>query len=406
MMETKYGISGVVMGIAVAAAAVAGCSALGGEEGGWKAMPLLDDNSNPDDPGWHTGRSLVTGVHFSSLDEGVVVVAGDNGTEQVGGAVFGARADAVTDIRFVGRDSICSTGPSDFHGLVATPDGYVALTEACALVASQDGGRTFAQSLMIGGGDPIALEKALALRVTAAGTVLVRDTGVVSRANSAPGDSAAFTDVWAPDAIPSIPSPVPTDQCQDGPVSEQTPVEPQAAYVSADGNFLAYTSAPVGEPAQICISRDRGNSFYPSPLDVDLGVAPFGVVFPTDQIGLTWYSNIFSAADAYLRRTTDGGRTWTEVAIPSELAGVRVSLRHVFFAPGGTVGWLVGYDLDAREPLLLKTRDSGATFEVLQSGLAEALPDVSLFTGHALDENHIWVGGTLGGLAYSSTGGE
>jgi photosystem II stability/assembly factor-like uncharacterized protein len=388
-----------------------GCSALGGGDGGgWTAMPLLDDNTDPDNPGWHEGRSLVTGVRFTSLDDGVVTVAADNGG-MAGGAVFGARADEVTEIRFAGRDSICSTGPSDFHGLAETPDGMVALTEACALVASHDGGRTFAAARMGGGGDPLALEKTLGLRVTGAGSVIVRDTGVVSRSASAPGDAAIWEDVWAPAAIPSIPAEVPANMCQDGPVSDQVPVEPQAAYIGPDGGFIAYVADPEGEPPQICISRDGGRSFLPSPLDVGPQVAPIGVLFMGDQVGseqvgITWYSNTFAAADTYLRRTTDGGATWTEVAVPSELAGVRLNLRHLFFAPGNTVGWLVDYNLDTREPLLLKTRDGGATFEVLHSGLADALPDVRLQTGFALDADHIWVGGEQGGLAYSSSGGE
>ena len=49
-----------------------GCGALGGDEGGWKAMQLLDDNSDPDNPGWHEGRSLVTGVRFTSLADDVL----------------------------------------------------------------------------------------------------------------------------------------------------------------------------------------------------------------------------------------------------------------------------------------------------------------------------------------------
>lgn len=39
------------------AASITGCSALSGDEGGCTAMALLDDNSNPDNPGWHEGRS-------------------------------------------------------------------------------------------------------------------------------------------------------------------------------------------------------------------------------------------------------------------------------------------------------------------------------------------------------------
>ncbi len=389
--------------ICTAAALLTGCTALGGDEGGWKAMPLLDDNSDPDTPGWHEGRSLVTGVRFTALDHGVVVVAADNGV-QTGGAIFGARAEEVTGFLFAERDSICSTGAYDFHGLMDTPNGMVALTDACALVASHDGGRTFTATRMGTGGDPIGIEKALALRVTGAGSVIVRDTGVVARTPGVPGESAVWTDIWAPGAIPPIPSEVPADQCQQGPTSDNVPVEHQAAYIGPDGSFIAYVNNPGEQYPEICFSRDGGSSFYPVPLE-GTAVAPTGVLFTSEQVGLTWYSNTFAAADTYIRRSTDGGATWTDV-MPAALAGVRLRLHQMFFAPGNTVGYLVGYNLDNRTPLLLKTKDGGASFAVIESGLADALPDVELHTGFALDDKHLWVGGSLGGLAYSSTGGE
>jgi photosystem II stability/assembly factor-like uncharacterized protein len=188
-------------------------------------------------------------------------------------------------------------------------------------------------------------------------------------------------------------------------VSQLVPVESQAAYVGPDGQFQAYVANADDEP-QICISHDGGRTFTPSRLTVSTLVAPTGVLFTSEQVGLTWYSNIFGAGDAYLRRTTDGGATWSEVPLPAEIQGVRLSLRELFFAPGNTTGWLVGFLPDTRKPLVLKTRDGGASFAVVDGGLGDVLDDVPLFTGFALDEDHVWVGGERGGLAFSASGGE
>src|SRR5687768_10733095 len=71
-------------------------------EPGWTIVPLIDDETNPDAIVYHAGNSLVTGVHFASLDQGVLVVTGDNQTFSDGGAVFGATQKEVTDVRFGG----------------------------------------------------------------------------------------------------------------------------------------------------------------------------------------------------------------------------------------------------------------------------------------------------------------
>ncbi len=381
-------------------------------EPGWTIVPLIDDETNPDSIVYHAGNSLVTGIHFASLDQGVLVVTGDNQTFSDGGAVFGATQKEVTDVRFGGDGTgLCLLGTVDFQGIVKTSDGYVAMAHACDLISSKDGGATFGIE-PVGVGEPFGIEQILAFRESGSGAMLVRDTGVVSRTTTKPGPNAIWDDSWAPRAIPPIPDPVPADQCQSGPDSQNVPAVAQATYVSQDGQFIAYTASPDYDP-QICISTDGGVSFFPKILpgvaeDV-LFAPPTGVVFTSATNGITWHAtNIYPGA-AYIYRTTDGGETWAKVELPAEVASKSLELKHAFFAPDGQHGWLVGYNYDNSIALMLKTSDGGASWKLSGGDLAAKVSDAGggkLFTGFALDEHHIWVGGEYGIFAANAAGGE
>ncbi|MEZ4239222.1 MAG: hypothetical protein R3F59_24325 [Myxococcota bacterium] len=382
-----------------------------GAQRGWTLVPLLDDTSG-DFAIWHSGSDLVTGIHFTDLQHGVVVTTGANQTFADGGAVFSARERELTGILVNGSTAAqCMLGVVDFTGVVATADGYVAMAEACDWIHSDDGGASFRVDPM-GVGDPFGIEDLLAYRETGSGTVLVRDTGVVSRTGGAPGANAIWDDVYAPQGVPPTPNPVPPDLCQVGPQSNNVPSVASAVYVADDGQFLAYGSAEPDGPA-ICVSRDGGTTVRPHRLrgiseDVTWA-APTGVLFPTPDIGIAWYAtNIYPDA-TYLRRSVDAGETWDEVPLPSDLVGTAIELREAFFAPGGQVGFLVGYDYDHGISLLLKTDDAGASWRRSGGDLAQIVSGAGggkLWTGFALDERHIWVGGEWGVLAASDAGGE
>lgn len=115
------------------------------------------------------------------------------------------------------------------------------------------------------------------------------------------------------------------------------------------------------------------------------------MLFTSPQNGLAWFGSQY--AKAYVQRTTDGGRTWRAVALPSSVADRTLALNAAFFAPDGQHGWIVGYDFDASAALGLATTDGGATWSVL-SGLGKS----KLYSGFALDATHVWVGGEQGVL--------
>src|SRR5205085_4116682 len=83
-------------------------------------------------------------IYFNSVDEGWVTTVGDGSSASHGGAVFKAKAKSVTSVLFSGnRDGLCQIGMIDFFGIDKTPDGFVALAQACDVIASHDGGKTF-----------------------------------------------------------------------------------------------------------------------------------------------------------------------------------------------------------------------------------------------------------------------
>jgi hypothetical protein len=378
---------------------------------GWTAVPLIDDTTDPANTVFRAGNDLVTGIHFASLDDGWVATQGSDQTFSNGGAVFKAKQKTVTKVLFGGnRDGLCLLGTIDFHGIEKTPDGLVALSYACDVIASHDGGATFGIE-PAASGDKFGIEEVLVMRRGASGTVMVGETGYVSTTPGAAGPTALWTDTWAPEAIPSIPNPVPADQCQGGPHSV-VPAHSTSAYASPDGKLLAYVAAPNFD-AQICVSTDGGKSFFPKvlpgvPSDAQ-GIAPTGVTFATAQIGVTWWALSIYPGLQYIYRTADGGQTWAPVALPAGAASQAIELASAFFAPDGTHGWMVGYDHDASSPILLRTKDSGASWELVASDLAQKVAAAGgdkLFTGFALDATHIWIGGPRGLFLANEAGGD
>lgn len=346
----------------------------------WTPIPLVDDGLVQ-----RPGNDRVSGIYFSSADKGYVVTQGDGQTFTDGGAVF-AIAGRTASVAFSGQNGGPSLiGTIDFTGLEPTSNGIVAMAYSADIVTGDASGRfSIAKN-----GNLEGIDNVLAVRESASGTILIRDTGVVTKSTTKPGPSASYVDVWAPTAIPRVPENLPPAMCQVGPPSAGVPTR-YAAYIGHD--LIAYTAAPDNEP-QICISRDGGTSFYPTKLTVsdDAATPPTGVLFTSPQNGLTWWGSQY--AKAYVQRTTDGGKTWRSVELPTSIAAHALALNAAFFAPDGQHGWIVGYDYNASAALGLATTDGGATWSVL-SGLGTS----KLYSGFALDATHVWVGGEQGVL--------
>lgn len=373
----------------------------GGGAGGWTVMELLDDSADPNSVIYHKDEDRVVGIHYASADKGLVVTQGD-GDRARGGAVFATTGGAVTKILFRGDGSQGASFDNfvTFTGIEPTPSGYIAMAHATEVIASKDGGATFTAEK---NGNLIGIEPVLAFKVTSSGTTIVRHTGVVSTSASAPGASMTYTDVWAPTGVPPTPDPVPDTMCQGGPRATTVPATRASVYVSSDRNFIAYTSEPDTREPQICISTDGGKSFTPSKLTVpeDTDLQPSGVTFTSATNGITWYGS--STFGKYLKRTTDAGKTWTDVAFPAAIADHDIELPAVSFAPDGMHGWLAGYDYTDRRALLIATSDGGATWQRVD-GVGDAVEQAEggkLFAVFGLDASHVWIGGERGLLMHN-----
>ncbi len=354
---------------------------------GWTQIALVDEPGIP-----RSGNDLVSGLYFTSPTSGFIVTQGAEESFGSGGAVFDVNGSNVS-LAFSGKDGGPTLiGTVDFTGLEATPSGYVAMAYSADVVLGTPAG-AFS---IVKDGDLDGIEPLLAFHETAAGSTIVRETGVVSTTTDAPGPNATFTDVWAPNATEPIPNPVPAEMCQGGPMGTGAPVTRYSAYIGS--NLIAYTAAPNFDP-QICISTDGGHSFYPSFLTVtddDTQYPPTGVMFASATTGISWFGQ--PNTTPYIQRTTDSGATWTSVPVPGGVATHSLELHAGFFAPDGQHGWIAGYDHDTSKALALATTDGGASWAVTATGLG----DVQLYSGFALDATHVWLGGSFGTVIYKS----
>jgi hypothetical protein len=354
----------------------------GGTSSEWTAIPLVDDGNIP-----HAGNDLVSGIYFTAPDKGYVVTQGAGDSFSDGGAVF-AIANTTATLAFSGKDGGPSQlGSIDFTGIEPTANGVVAMAYSADIVRGDASGHfAIAKDGNLGGIEPV-----LGFHETASATTIIRDTGVVSVATSAAGPNASFQDVWAPNATQRIPQDLPADMCQGGPMGTGAPVTRASAYIG--NGLIAYTADPDFMP-QVCVSTNGGSSFYPAMLTVDDDASespPTGVLFTSATTGITWWGS--STAKPYIQRTTDGGKTWTSVAVPAAVASHGLAMNAAFFAPDGQHGWIVGFDHDSNKALALASTDGGATWSAL-SGLGDA----PLYSGFALDATHVWIGGTEGVL--------
>jgi hypothetical protein len=399
-------------------AGAAGTTGEAGEAGtgpgatGWTAIPLLDDTTAAAHKVIRSDNDLVSGIYFNSIDDGWVTTRGSQGSFGDGGAVYKAKSKSLTSILFSGnRNGLCLSGSIDFQGLDKTPDGFVALAYACDVIASHDGGKTFTIARNEPGADPLGIEQVLAMRETSTGTFMFADSGYVDTAPTAPGANADWTTVWAPEGVPPSPNPVPAADCQ---VMEknQVPAERTVAYVSPTGDLMAYVAVTADQTPIVCVSKDSGKNFLPTALpglpDDATDFAPNGVVFTSAKAGITFWANNVYPGEAYVYYTTNAGTTWKAATLPTAKSH-SIDFYSAFFAPDGTHGWITGFNYDSTTALLWKTSDGGVTWVASGGDLAAKTANSGipkLYTGFALDANHIWVGGDYGILMANDAGGE
>jgi len=146
----------------------------------------------------------------------------------------------------------------------------------------------------------------------------------------------------------------------------------------------------VGQWGAILATSDGGETWSKQRMDTAVDQPLFSVHFMNDHDGIAvglW---------SMLLQTHDGGKTWTKTTLPKPPDGGKAdrNLYHVFADQKGALY------ISAEQGIVLKSTDGGANWDYLATG-----GKGSLWSGVAMTDGRIVVGGLLGSLSQSSDGG-
>ncbi len=170
----------------------------------------------------------------------------------------------------------------------------------------------------------------------------------------------------------------------------------QAAQVPVSATLSAVTFADarhgwvVGQWGVILATDDGGETWQKQRMDISVDQPLFSVIFTNTQDGIAvglW---------SLMLATHDGGKTWTKVTVPKPPGGNRAdrNLYHIFSDGRGALY------IDSEQGMVLKSTDGGANWSYLATGGRG-----TLWTGVAMPDGRIIVGGLLGSMFQSTDGG-
>ncbi|KVM03404.1 glycosyl hydrolase [Burkholderia ubonensis] len=176
----------------------------------------------------------------------------------------------------------------------------------------------------------------------------------------------------------------------DGRTWRQSRRVPVSATLSAITFADAQHGWAVGQWGVILATADGGETWEKQRIDTSVDQPLFSVIFTNARDGIAvglW---------SLMLQTHDGGRTWTRTTLPKPPGGGKAdrNLYHVFADRQGAL-YIV-----SEQGTVLKSTDGGANWRYLQTG-----GKGSLWTGVAMPDGRIVVGGLLGSLFQSSDGG-
>jgi photosystem II stability/assembly factor-like uncharacterized protein len=146
----------------------------------------------------------------------------------------------------------------------------------------------------------------------------------------------------------------------------------------------------VGQWGVILATGDGGETWQKQRMDTSVDQPLFSVFFTNSQDGIAvglW---------SLMLATHDGGKTWTRATLPKPPGGGKAdrNLYHIFADRQGALY------VDSEQGMVLKSTDGGANWSYQATG-----GKGTLWTGVALADGRIVVGGLLGSLYQSSDGG-
>jgi hypothetical protein len=361
--------------------------------------------------------NTATGFYFSSLTNGVVTLGNDI-----------EHFDGPTHIDVVALDGAgMLPGPADdtYDGFIVNSLGLIARGSTSeSLIVSTDMGKSFTYSKMYGSvtvpsGSGIPLKFPYWwLGKDSSNVWHIADTaGGLWSSPTPPGPTADFTLTWHPEGTITVPSTVPPADCQAyGGTGYYATQLGQNFAVTPDGNTMVYGGG-------ICRSTDGGKNFVDDsthimPSSFTSMNTPWLFMFTSPTVGIAAYGSDGSLPQtAYVLYTTDGGANWTVGTLPPSASNT-IALIGAFASPTGTMfmvgagdGLFKGTGGDSLGLLLYKSTDGGQTWTDLSANLAQWAMSLDssalrLSTGFALDDQHLWIGGDSGFIAYTSTGGQ
>ncbi|WP_322085715.1 WD40/YVTN/BNR-like repeat-containing protein [Burkholderia sp. BCC1999] len=170
----------------------------------------------------------------------------------------------------------------------------------------------------------------------------------------------------------------------------QARLVPVSATLSAITFVDARHGWAVGQWGVILSTSDGGETWEKQRVDTSVDQPLFSVHFTSARDGIAvglW---------SLMLQTRDGGKTWTRIVLPKPPGGGKAdrNLYHVFADGKGSL-YVV-----AEQGTVLKSTDGGANWAYLATG-----GKGTLWTGVAMPDGRIVVGGLLGSLFESADGG-
>ncbi|TGN98884.1 WD40/YVTN/BNR-like repeat-containing protein [Burkholderia sp. USMB20] len=176
----------------------------------------------------------------------------------------------------------------------------------------------------------------------------------------------------------------------DGKTWRQARRVPVAATLSAVSFADAKHGWAVGQWGAILATDDGGDTWVTQRLDTSVDQPLFSVLFTSVQDGIAvglW---------SLMLQTHDGGRTWTRTTLPKPPGGGKAD-RNLYrvFADAAHALYIV-----SEQGMVLKSTDAGANWTYLPTG-----GKGTLWSGVAMPDGRLVVGGLLGSLFESRDGG-